>query len=442
MNALGFSFTSNPFKAFQTWIYMLSRFIGGKKTKVPYLIIILLLINTLCVFGQKPPEGAVHGNPAKVLEKTPDDDHWAQARCDVATLKYGVANNGTIEIDYLEVIQENLTTGEIKSFAREDYSVEDYVPETSEAGLYKRDPWFVENDFSRRLENSVQKNGTLIIRAGEKPDYISHFWTKCLKTEPNTRHRVIVRFRISGEIGFQYGLDYSPSADCGNSVHTEAFFTKWFFDTKGEFLTDTFPDYSKVEKFGREHYGFYTNGIFFISKMMVDAKVGNSVELKTDATSWEPRLMTLKGDRYEYETGWTISQKTHYCFRLNMSENSHIPALFMESVNNSLVHSEDVESNGQPNGYNFYTAPLIPVSNRELSKSGNLKITYSPDSVYLHLFSPHKIKRLLVTDMNGRTAYDYYANIPDKIVIAGFNTGTYIVTIETDKGIFSEKFIK
>jgi hypothetical protein len=44
--------------------------------------------------------------------------------------------------------------------------------------------------------------------------------------------------------------------------------------------------------------------------------------------------------------------------------------------------------------------------------------------------------------MTGRKSYDYHANIPDKIVIAGFNTGTYIVTVETDKGIFSEKFIK
>jgi hypothetical protein len=48
----------------------------------------------------------------------------------------------------------------------------------------------------------------------------------------------------------------------------------------------------------------------------------------------------------------------------------------------------------------------------------------------------------MITDITGRIISDYQANIPDRIVISGLNTGTYIVNIETDKGRFSEKFIK
>lgn len=410
-------------------------------TSQPYKIYIticlaLVLINTKCIFGQNPPEGAARESSGTLLEKTPDGDHWAQARCDVATLKYGVSNNGTIEIDYLEVIQENLTTGEIDSFAREDYNVEDYVPETFEAGLYIRNPWFVENDYSRRLVNSIQKNGTLIIRAGEMPEYISHFWTQCLKAEPNTRHRVIVRFRISGEIGFQYGLDYSPSANCGNSIHTEAFFSKWFYDTKGEFLTDTFPDYSKREKFGREHYGVFNDGKFFISKQMVDKIQGTSVKLITGETAWFPVPMTLINETYQCDISKKLQGKIRYCFEVDGSQKKYIP----HALENDLIYwEEDTESNGA-GGFDFVTEAIIPLSTKELPETGNLKLSYSPDSDYLHIFSLHEIKRLFVTDMTGRKFYEYYANIPDKIVIAGFKTGTYIVTIETDNGVFSEKF--
>ena len=438
MNTPSYSFTPNPFKTFQTWINMLRRLIGGKKTKIPSLLIALLLINTLCIFGQKPPEGAVHENSDILLDKTPDEDHWAQARCDVATLKNGVANNGTIEIDYLEVIQENLTTGEIKSFAREDYNVEDYVPDTFEAGLYLRNPWFVENDFSRKLENSVQKKGTLIIRVGEKPEFIAHFWTKCLQAEPNTRHRVIVRFRISGEIGFQYGLDYSPSSDCGNSVHTEAFFSKWFFDTKGEFLTDTFPDYSKMEKFGREHYGVYNDGKFFVSKQMVDRIEGTSVKLITGETAWVAVPMVLTGNTYQCDISKKLEGKIRYCFEVDGSQKKYIP----HALENDLIYWEEDTQPNDDDGFDFLTEAIIPLKTERQIKTGNLKISYSPDLVYLNIFSPHKIKRLFVTDMGGRTSYDYRVNVPDKIVIASFNTGTYIVTIETDKGTFSEKFKK
>jgi hypothetical protein len=44
--------------------------------------------------------------------------------------------------------------------------------------------------------------------------------------------------------------------------------------------------------------------------------------------------------------------------------------------------------------------------------------------------------------MAGRKSYDYLENVPEKIIVAGLNTGTYIVNIVTTHGNFAKKFIK
>lgn len=409
--------------------------------KIKILLILISLTALFNSYAQYAPDGAVHTSSEILLRQTPIDKPWAAARCDVATLHKGVPNNGKLEVDFMEIIRENTTTGTKTVITREDYNNTGVGLTTHEGGLYLRNPWFVTDDTSRLMSNAIQTDSSLVIRVGEQPDFISHFWSDWVNNAPNTRLYVRIRFKITGDIGFQFGLDYAPTSDGSKNDHSEAFYSHWYNDTNGEFITETSPNYDESVKFDREHYGFYTNGVFFISKEMVDAKNGSIVELKTGATFWKPELMTLKGDRYEFDTRERINNTTEYCFRLNQNENSHIPAFFMLLVDNPLVHPEDAIYKGN-NGYNFYTNPLIPLSSKELNKSGNIKISYSPDSVYLNIFSPHKIKRLFVTDMEGRTSYDYRANVPDKIVIAGFNTGAYIVTIETDKGVFSEKFIK
>jgi len=99
------------------------------------LISFFIICGYLTTNAQQPPDGAAHKASGKFLDQAPEGNYWVQARCDVATLKKGIANNGTIEIDFLEVIQENLNTGEVTTLAREDYNVEGYQPDTYEAGL-------------------------------------------------------------------------------------------------------------------------------------------------------------------------------------------------------------------------------------------------------------------------------------------------------------------
>ncbi|MBW6533944.1 MAG: T9SS type A sorting domain-containing protein [Mariniphaga sp.] len=409
--------------------------------KTSYIIISIVLIS-LNSFAQYEPVGAVHPYADKPLLQTPSEKPWAAARCDAATINKGDTNDGVLEVDFMEVISEDLATGVKTVITREDYNNDGEGLTTHEGGLYKREPWFVENDTPRLMTNAIQSNEYLVIRVGEEPNFISHFWSDWKKNDPSTRLQVRIRFRITGQIGFQFGLDYAPTSDGSKNDHTEAFYSRWYGNTNGEFLTETYPNYDESISFDREHYGFYTNGKFFMSRQMADYKNATVVELKTDATNWQPKVMTLNNDRYEFDTGQRITRSTYYCFRLNQNENFHIPALFMLSGDNLLVHPEDAISNGTEYGYNFYTSPVVPLSSEISPAQTDLQLSLSPDSVYLYIRSPHKIKRIFIVDMAGRISYDNRHNISEEIVIAGLNRGTYIVNIETDKGIFAEKFVK
>jgi hypothetical protein len=322
--------------------------------------ILMLVLGCSSVQSQKP-EGAVHKYRDVKLLQTPGDKRWAGSRCDVATLQNnGIANSGTIEVDFMEVIEEDIATGNNVVRVREDYNGNSSLDST-EGGLYKRNPWFDDQLNPILLVNSNQSNGILTIHAGEKPDYISHFWSHWVHCELNTRLKVRVSFRITGEIGFQFGLDYIPTNNGNLNDHSEAFYSKWYGDTSGRFDTITYPDYNTPVTFDRSQYGLYTNGKFFISKGIAEYFDAKTIEVKGDATGWNLKMMTLYGDNYEYETGMVQNQISKYCFLIEKGD--YIPALFMESGANPLVYLEDVLANGSsPNdGYNFYTYPISVV---------------------------------------------------------------------------------
>ena len=410
------------------------------KTKVA-LLLTAFIIGLFCN-AQVAPNGASHPCDNVLLTQTPTDKPWSCARCDVATLQKGIPNDGVIEVDFLEMIQENLITGQRTVIAREDYNNSGAGLTTNEGGLYLRSPWFVTGDQPRFMTNAVQNNCCLVIRVGEQPDFISHFWTDWCYNAPNTRLFVKASFRITGDIGFQFGLDYAPTSNGNLNDHSEAFFSGWFNSTNGDFITITYPDYDNPVSFDREHYGFYKNGLFFISKKMVEYKNGISVDLKSDATSWQSVQMTLNGDRYELDTRRLLNQATLYCFRINQEENCYMPALFMKSAINPLVHPEDVVSNGYTDGYNFLTNPLPPLSVDELSESLNVRIITSPGAEYVSIESNAAIQRIFISDVGGKIILDYTRKVPLSIPIANLSTGTYLITVETDNGSFTQKFNK
>jgi hypothetical protein len=325
--------------------------------KKSVILLAAILLTANISYGQNDPVGAAFPVPRTLNDKTPSGIYWAQARCDIATPLKGVPTNGIIEVDFLEVIQENLSTGQRKIIAREDYNNSGQPITTHQGGLYERNPWYVTNDSPRILSNSTQQNGILIIRAGEQPNFISHIWTPCNKIDPNTRAYVRARFRISGEIGFQIGLDYSPTADCSMHNHIEAFVSKWYGDTNGEFVDVTVPDYSMKKSYDRSHYGVYSNGKYFLSAEMVNDYGASSVYLKSNVTKWQPERMILEGDYYVFYSNHAHNQKALYCFMLDRNDNAHIPALLINDGESQLIDTGDAVPNSS-DGYNFYTFPL------------------------------------------------------------------------------------
>ena len=152
----------------------------------------------------------------------------------------------------------------------------------------------------------MQTAGSLRIRVGEYPDLISHLWTKCIQGDYNTRHKVRIRFRITGEIGFQFGLDYSPCSICGDSELTESLVSRWYYDTNGGFITVTIPDYD-TEMYGREHYGVFSDGTFFISRQLVEHRQGKSVKLVTEQNAWKHEEMELVDNYFQFKINKNLS---------------------------------------------------------------------------------------------------------------------------------------
>ncbi len=203
------------------------------------------------------PDGAIFPIQKIMLEKTPEGYPVVSARCDVATLSNdNVSNDGYIIVDYIKIIEEDIDTG-IKTIIKAEYFHGSGPLDTSQGGLYPRHPhWFIPN-VSEPLNISNRENGLLTIAAGQRPDRISHFWTQWAESNLNVRHYVETRIKISGDIGFQIGLDY-----CNNTynchpigTHREAFVSKWYGDTKGEFITLRYPDYENRESLGENIMG-------------------------------------------------------------------------------------------------------------------------------------------------------------------------------------------
>ncbi len=198
-------------------------------------------------------------------------------------------------------------------------------------------------------------NGLLTIEVGQRPDRISHFWTQWTECNLNARHYVEIKLLISGDIGFQIGLDYCDNRyDCHpEGTHLEAFVSNWYGDTNGEFITIRYPDYEQLARFGREHYGFTPDGIFYFSKELAEFLNADHIELKCGATSWRPVQMDPKGNYYVYETNRLLLNKTPYCFRLNRSDAFHIP----DANRDIFIFQEDIKPN-TAGGANFISLPV------------------------------------------------------------------------------------
>ncbi|MBD3248377.1 hypothetical protein GF382_03770 [Candidatus Falkowbacteria bacterium] len=106
------------------------------------------------------------------------------------------------------------------------------------------------------------------------------------------------------------------------------------------------------------HYGVYTNGIYFISKEMVDAVEGSSPKVRTANNGWEDEGMRLVGKYYVWDSGRKFVDAFALSWCVNIGGNRYLPhALEQAEDPGKYVLPGTVVSNGV-GGYNFQDRPI------------------------------------------------------------------------------------
>lgn len=175
---------------------------------------------------------------------------WAQA----ATLSPNQSSNETAKIwvDYMRLIEDPPGSGtQIIDEVNYD-NIEAEPLSISEGGLYDRSPQWYNTDNHAPVFNSEIKDGILYIDVSKTPNNIVHWWGQRKKSTPNAKYYIEIRFKIEGKIGLQLGVDYwiDLSSDwngwdqnCLGVNNCEAWYSDWFGDTEGEFITIRVPTY-------------------------------------------------------------------------------------------------------------------------------------------------------------------------------------------------------
>lgn len=409
---------------------------------VKSIVLFLMILNSIIslnIDGQTPND-ALHPFAQVLYTSTPQTNPYGVAWFQTVTLQNNhFPNNGYISVDFIKLIEEDIITGIETVLYIENYNGSGALT-LNEGGLYERFPaWFADSSSYTPMINSSRNGGLLTINVGTQPDKINHFWGVRQLCTIGKRHKIEIRLLISGDIALQAGLDYWTSlTSISSSDCKEAFYSKWYGDSNGKYITIKYPEYSQQTMFDRSDYGFYTNGKFYLSKKLVDFVGGTNVALLCDATGWQPLLMTLNGNNYEYDTGYNYSSAQYYCFKINPAGNSFfIP----HAVINNLVFPSDEVDNKQ-GGYNFYTNPQIIVNISEITNESKICIYPNPSSNYIYIKSLTNISNIQVYDCKGNGILTLPETDFASINISKFPIGLYFLKFDTNMGYVFKKVIK
>ncbi len=312
------------------------------------------------LFGQIPND-AQHPFAQILYSTTPAGNQYGVAWFQTVTLQNNhIPNTGYISVDYIKLIEEDISTGNDTVLHIENYNGSGALT-LNEGGLYERFPTWYNNGTYIAMTNSNSSNGFLTINVGQQPDKVNHFWGVRQFCALGKRHKVEIRVLISGDVALQAGMDYwTNSFSTSQGDDLEAFYSNWYGDSGGQYITINYPNYGPQNMFDRTDYGFNQNGRFYLSKSLVEFVGGTSVALNADVTNWQPVSMTLNGNMYEYFTGSSLSNAHYYCYHITQGG---IGVYVPHAILNNLVYPNDAVGNGF-GGYNFYTSaqPLAAVN--------------------------------------------------------------------------------
>ena len=409
------------------------------KTKVLFLLIFIPIFS-LNLLGQTPID-AQHPFSQIMYSSTPLSNQYGIAWFQAVTLQNNqVPNGGYISVDYIKLIEEDTATGIETVLYTEDYNGSGALTLT-EGGLFSRFPtWFDSIIPPTIMTNSNKNGGYLRIDVGQQPSKVNHFWGVRQFCTYGKRHKVEIRLLISGDIALQAGMDYwtdpltTTSTDC-----KEAFYSNWYGNSNEQYITIKYPEYGMQTMFDRNDYGFYQNGKFYLSKNLVDYVGGSSVALLCDVTGWQPTLMTLNGNFYEYNTGYIYSSSQYYCFKINPSGSSFFVP---HAILTNLVYPSDAVDNGQ-GGYNFYTSPLTAIDVTQYNEE-DIRIYPNPVTTELNIAFKGNKDMLNFEILNSIGQVVFKGNLTEITIVktTDFASGVYLIKLENSKSFEFKKIVK
>lgn len=419
---------------------MINKPLKHNNMKTKTLLLMVSILTTVCeIIGQTPVD-AQHPFSQILYSSTPEGNQYGIAWFQAVTLQNNhLQNSGYISVDYIKLIEEDISTGIETILHIENYNGSGSLT-LNEGGLYERFPsWYHSETPHKAMTNSIRSDGFLTINVGQQPDSVNHFWGVRQYCALGKRHKVEIRLLISGDVALQAGMDYWTNLNTTYPLDCkEAFYSNWYGDTGGKYITINYPNYSQQNLFDRTDYGFYQNGKFYLSKKLVDFVGGTSVALLSDATGWNPELMTLNGNFYEYNTGNNYYSAQYYCFKINPKGNFFFVP---HAIINNLLYPNDAVYNGG-GGYNFHTSPEI-TTNVDKSES-NLGITFFPNPASEFLYFSNPEDNISITFYNSTLQLILYKNILNMsyVDISKFKSGLYLLKLETVKGEIYRRLVK
>ncbi|MDY0143981.1 MAG: T9SS type A sorting domain-containing protein [Bacteroidales bacterium] len=402
------------------------------------IIFVITMLLGISLLGQSPND-AQHPYAQVSYSTTPSTNQYGIAWFQTVTLQNNhIQNAGYISVDYIKLIEEDISTGTETVLHIEDYNGSGSLS-LNEGGLYERFPAWYYNGTYTVMTNSSRSGGFLTINVGQQPDKIHHFWGVRQFCTLGKRHKVEIRLLISGNVALQAGMDYWTNSTTTTPVDCkEAFYSNWYGNSDGQFITVKFPNYGQQNMFDRTDYGFYQNGKFYVSKNLVDFVGGTSVALLSDATDWQPELMTLNGNIYEYNTGNNYYSAQYYCFKINPSGSSFFVP---QAVINNLVYPSDVVDNGQ-GGYNFNTSPQTTTKLRQIGNDDGISIYPNPAKTKIYFSNPEDVISINLYNSIGELVLSEKINMNNNIDISKLQSGFYLLIMTTLKGETTNRIIK
>lgn len=397
------------------------------------------ILTSVCEIVGQTPVDAQHPFSQILYSSTPTGNQYGIAWFQAVTLQNNhLQNSGYISVDYIKLIEEDTLTGNETILHVENYNGSGSLT-LNEGGLYERFPSWYYNGTYTAMTNSNRLGGFLTINVGQQPEKVNHFWGVRQYCTIGKRHKVEIRMLISGDVSLQAGMDYwtnltsTTSTDC-----IEAFYSNWYGVSGGQYITIKFPNYGQQNMFDRTDYGFYQNGKFYLSKNLVDFVGGTSVALLCDATGWQPALMTLNGNFYEYNSGNNYYSEQYYCFNINPSGSSFFVP---HAIINNLVYPFDAVDNGQ-GGYNFYTNPQITINVGHIESELGITIYPNPASTKLYFSNPEDILSITFYNCKGQLVFSKNRMNMAFVDISEFQSGLYLIKINTSNGNICRRFVK